>query len=110
MTGSIAGIAIGSLLTGADSNCRFPSLTASFAQCIRGGRPRPLASLDHRLRRPGGRAATYVNGRLLKEWKLAKGPVVRIDQATIGNWKPLENWDARPLFGSIDEFAIFAGA
>jgi hypothetical protein len=59
---------------------------------------------------PGGRVASYVDGRLLGEWKLAKGPSLTIGEATIGNWKPLEAFVSRPLSGSIDELAIFVRA
>jgi hypothetical protein len=57
---------------------------------------------------PAGRVASYVDGRLLQQWKWADGPKLVIGEATIGNWKPLTAFDTRPLVGSIDEVAIFA--
>jgi hypothetical protein len=59
---------------------------------------------------PAARVASYVDGRLLTEWKLADAPRLKIGAATIGNWKPLTAFDSRPLLGSIDEVAIFAAA
>ncbi len=59
---------------------------------------------------PAARVASYVDGRLLQEWKWADGPRLIIGEATIGNWKPLTAFDPRPLFGSIDEVAIFSAA
>ncbi len=59
---------------------------------------------------PAARVACYVDCRLLQEWKLAQAPKLKIGDATIGNWKPLTTWDPRPLFGSIDEVAIFTTA
>ena len=59
---------------------------------------------------PAGRVASYVDGRLLQQWKWAGGPDLLIGEATIGNWKPLAAFDPRPLVGSIDEVAIFTAA
>ncbi len=59
---------------------------------------------------PAGRVASYVDGRLLQQWKTAGGPSLLIGAATIGNWKPLAAFDQRPLCGSIDQLAIFAAA
>jgi hypothetical protein len=59
---------------------------------------------------PGDRTAVYVDGRRLKEWPLSKGPVLRIGEATIGNWVPLDGCGSRPLSGRMDEFAIFTRA
>jgi hypothetical protein len=59
---------------------------------------------------PAARVASYLDGRLLQQWKWADGPRLLIGEATIGNWKPLTAWDPRPLCGSIDEVAIFTAA
>ena len=61
------------------------------------------------MRRPLAWRATLMAD-CCREWKLAEGPKLKIGDATIGNWKPLTTWDPRPLFGSIDEVAIFATA
>ena len=59
---------------------------------------------------PGGRIAFCVDGKLLREWTVAKGPRLIIGGATIGNWIQRGDYFPRPLVGSIDEVAIFAGA
>ena len=59
---------------------------------------------------PDGRMAAYVDGRRLKEWTLAKGLTLKIGEATIGNWDPHDGYVPRPLFGRMDEFAIFTRA
>lgn len=51
--------------------------------------------------------AEYVDGRRLKEWTLAKGLTLKIGEATIGNWDPLDYGVPRPLSGRMDEFSIF---
>jgi hypothetical protein len=53
------------------------------------------------------RVTTYVDGRRLNESILPKEYALTIGEATIGNWAPWEGSSARPLFGRMDEFAIF---
>jgi hypothetical protein len=59
---------------------------------------------------PAGKVAAYVDGRLLQRWKTADAPKLLIGSATIGNWKPLADDNSRPLFGAIDEVAVFSSA
>jgi hypothetical protein len=57
-----------------------------------------------------GRLVAYVDGQRRQEWPVKKGLILRIGEATIGNWDPMEGSELRPLCGRMDELAIFARA